>query len=1657
MAPITQKMRYIAFILLLAVVGCSKSKGGLEGGTVDTTRPTLRSISISPPNISIAIGTTFRLSASGTYSDGKTQGLEDGIWMSSVSDVATVGLSSGIVTALKIGETQMTVTAQGVSASSTVNVVPVILQSIAIEPANTDLFVGKKKKFKAIGLFNNGAPRDLTDQEVTWSLSSGFATIDNTGMATGVSAGETVVTATASPGLGSIVGTTTLRVGDVTLTAILLSAERTSIATGTILQFKAEGTYIGGPTQILTDSVTWRSSNPSVATISPNGLVTGVAAGGTSIEAIFENKIGQTFLTVENSTLVSITIAPDNAAIFTGTFLQYTATGTFSNGTQQDLTHQVFWQAFPNGFATISNVLADKGKATANNVGMTNISASALGKVSPTATLTVTDGKLVSISIESATSTIAKGTTQQYTAKGLYDRSPPTAPNTSFSTLDITLSVTWSSNNAGVATINKTGLGASVATGTALITATIGSVSGTTPLTVTSPQLTRLSVTPLRPLIFINHDQQFVATGIFGDGSTQDMTRDVTWTSGAVSIATIDVLGKAIGRASGPSLIKAEFPKVSSTVSNSTTLQVNNEPLSSISITPVGPIINAGTSQQFKAIGTFESGSTQDLTDAVTWTSSLPGVAVIDRTTGLARALSTGGTTIAADFVGKIGSTPLSVVGAALGSISIVPGDVSIPVGIRQQFTAVGAFGDGRTQDITSSVTWTTSSSEVGTINNAGLATTINIGTTSVKASFGSIFSTVSLEVNPAALSSVLVAPENSSLGINTTRQYTATANFSGGSSYDVTAYATFNSSNPSIATIDDTGLATGIGTGSTNIMAGFGGQTGSASLEVKQISLTSIRIEPPDATIPVGITLPYKAIGVFNDSSEQNLTHSVVWFSQKNKVATISNVDGSRGEALGVGPSGTTPITISAVFGTETGSTGLTVVSAIPSDVIAGGNHTCARMTDGKLRCWGQNFLGQLGDNKTSNASSPVTVDIGVGEEDRVILVAPGGAHTCAVLVTGLVKCWGSNKNGQLGNGTTNNRSLPTTIDTLVGVSEVVSGLSHSCAVQEGGGVRCWGDNIQGQLGDGSNTSSLVPVGVSITTATALAAGGAHTCALLQDGKVKCWGKNSSGQLGNSDPSSSIPVDVPLPGGIATAIAAGGNHTCALLATEEVYCWGENQSGQLGIGSTSNSNSPVRVSGLTNVKGIAAGESHTCALVIDSVVKVKCWGKNNSGQLGNTPSGNTPTDSKIPADVIGFLPADIVMGVSAGGDHSCALLSNGKARCWGLNRYGQLGNGQTPYTAIPNSVPTISSAQDLSAGYQHTCVALSDGTISCMGNNPHGQLGNGGTLSTDQPVGVTGMTSASLVTAGGNHTCAGLSDGAIKCWGANTNGQLGNKDNVGTTTPVSVFGITTATSTAAGGDHVCALLSGGTVQCWGNNASGQLGNNIPIESNEPVPVSNITTALAIASGNAHTCAVLTDGRVWCWGDNSVGQLGDGGGTEINSSGEIVPVLKQSSTPVQVGGISDATAIATGHDHACARLSNGTVKCWGDNASGQLGDENYSELSSNIPVTVSPMTNAIGVTAGRSHTCALLSTGRIKCWGDDTVGQLGNGAADLDPFPFPVEVVNITTAQEVSAGSLHTCARLADGTVQCWGDGNLGQVGSGMDTKETSPVDVTGL
>ncbi len=383
-----------------------------------------------------------------------------------------------------------------------------------------------------------------------------------------------------------------------------------------------------------------------------------------------------------------------------------------------------------------------------------------------------------------------------------------------------------------------------------------------------------------------------------------------------------------------------------------------------------------------------------------------------------------------------------------------------------------------------------------------------------------------------------------------------------------------------------------------------------------------------------------------------------------------------------------------------------------------------------------------------------------------------------------------------------------------------------------------------------------------------------------------------------------------------------------------------------------------------------------------------------------------------------------VATGVSAGEEDSCAVLANGRVKCWGRNNEGQIGDGKESKkeALVPVEVLGVTDAVQVSTGYRDACALLSSGHIKCWGRNHSGQLGDGTTTNKPTPVEVQGITEATEVDAGVT-TCARLADGHIECWGENDHGSLGNgtQSKAATTVPVEVNGIADAVQVVGGGSTICAVLTTGRIECWGENYYGGLGDGmetgpehcqeVSFCSTVPVEALGITTASQAGSGASdHECAVLADGHIECWGQNGAGELGTG--SEMGPETCKEPSARACSvSPVEVENITDASAVADGGAHSCAVLADSHVECWGVNVSGQLGNgeggkgfPNESQISA-TPVEALGIASAVEVTAGGSHTCALLSSGHIQCWGNDVYGELGNNSeTDSD---VPVNVTGI--------------------------------------------------
>ena len=374
----------------------------------------------------------------------------------------------------------------------------------------------------------------------------------------------------------------------------------------------------------------------------------------------------------------------------------------------------------------------------------------------------------------------------------------------------------------------------------------------------------------------------------------------------------------------------------------------------------------------------------------------------------------------------------------------------------------------------------------------------------------------------------------------------------------------------------------------------------------------------------------------------------------------------------------------VSLVAVASSNATGSAVGAPEATTIEAGFLHTCAVTSTGAVRCWGANFDGRLGDGTRLLRTVPVEVRGLTGA--RTVAV---GEHTCALTTLGAVACWGENANGELGDGTRTTRRAPVATAGLLGRATAIAvGLNHTCALLESATVQCWGANDQGQLGNGTTVGSTAPVPVTgLTNVVAIAVGGNHTCAVVDAGGIKCWGSNRRGQLGiGSEGGSSLsPVDVlDLTSGVAT-IAAGREHSCAVASDGAAHCWGIDSHGQLGTAAHCGTfpnwvcPRPTAVDDLSSgVSALSAGPDNTCARLLGGALK--CWGEGNRGQLGNGLRY-----SYVPVTVRGFESG--ASEVSVGTTHVCAINVGQQMRCWGDNSNGQVGDGTRRNRSVPVAI----------------------------------------------------------------------------------------------------------------------------------------------------------------------------------------------------------------------------------------------------------------------------------------------------------------------------------------------------------------------------------
>lgn len=575
-----------------------------------------------------------------------------------------------------------------------------------------------------------------------------------------------------------------------------------------------------------------------------------------------------------------------------------------------------------------------------------------------------------------------------------------------------------------------------------------------------------------------------------------------------------------------------------------------------------------------------------------------------------------------------------------------------------------------------------------------------------------------------------------------------------------------------------------------------------------------------------------------------------------------------------------------------------------------------------------------------------------------------------------------------------------------------------------------------------------LAPAAWAVTSQ--ISSGANHTVALRSDGTIWVSGANTAGQIGDGTNISPrlMRVQVGLPSNATNwmAVAAGAEHTLALKANGSLWAWGSNQFGQLGDGTVNNNSSPVRIGTISNWTAVAAGGGSSFGLKADGTLWA--WGANNLGQLGNGDPAATPANSLTPVQVLNVGGSPYV-AIAAGTAHVLALQADGTIWAWGSNEFGQLGQSTADLVAhsTPAQIGIDQNWASIAPGGSHSLALKADGSLWSWGRNNVGQLGIGVTDADPHtnPVQVGAGRDWLALSAGNLHALAVKRNGSLWAWGYNFHGQLGDGFNTDLNAPVMLntlsdgSNITNVVTVAAGAFHSMAATATGELYAWGDNESGQFGDGTAVGSFLPFPVgADAVSWVASEPGEDFTVARKSNGTLWTWGNNISGQLGDN-------------TFDQRLVPAMVGTASNWTAQAAGLSHTVALKADGTLWTWGDNSSGQLGDGTNNTSAATKQITVTQSASAINdwaaVAAGDFHTLALKADGTLWAWGDNLSGQLGDGTgANIRSVPVQIITPNrpLTFNNHwvaVAAGGTHSLALQSDGTLWAWGDNFFGQLG----------------
>ncbi|MDM5085624.1 Ig-like domain-containing protein [Aeromonas rivipollensis] len=868
--------------LKVSSIGISASYQGVTSNisTLTITDAIATKVSIIPPTTKLAKGLTLQLQAIATLSDDTTKDVStQANWQSSNPTVLSVD-DQGKATAIAAGDATVTATVQGVTGQTTVSAVDLTVSQLQIIPATVQLAIGTTTRLTAIATFADQSTQDVSSQVGWLSSNTAVATVDSTGLVTGVAAGSTTLSAS----LLGVTASTSIQVNNTSVSALQVIPAVTTIALGTKSQLQAIATFADGSTQDVSSQVQWSSNDPFIASVDSLGLVTGSGIGQATVTATLGAISRSATLTVTNAITTALQVIPPTASLPKGAKLQFQAIATFSDNSSQDVTNQVNWNSSDISVATIDL----NGEATAFSEGGSDISANFLGVTSNTVLLVVTNATVSSIQVvlNGGSGNLAKGSSVQFNAQAVLSDG---------STLDVSSQAAWFSSDQTKVTINAQGLATGIAVGTSTISASLNGVtSAGTVLTVTNATVTQIQITPPSLTLAKGTKGKLTAIATYSDNSTQDVSSQVVWNSSNIGVATINLSGEVSAVSNGSATLTG---RVGAVTSNGVSLSVTNASVNQIDLSATASTLAAGTKAQLTAVASYSDGSSQNITPLVSWSSSDSDVATVS-TSGEVTAVSPGTAVITGSFGGQISTLTVTVTAATVSAIQISTPLTSLALGTNGQLKALATYSDDTLVDVTGQISWSSSAPALVSVDANGQIKALAVGSAVISGSLGGTSATINIAATAATLTGLTIDPIPN-LASGNQAQLKATASFSNLTSQDVSALVNWQSDNTGVVTVSGTGLVHGVAAGTANITASFLTGTDSKPITITAATLGSMtascttQVQLGLLGLPIANIVTRKAVATFSDASTLDVSNSVTW--SKNGIVigvTLNNTD---------------------------------------------------------------------------------------------------------------------------------------------------------------------------------------------------------------------------------------------------------------------------------------------------------------------------------------------------------------------------------------------------------------------------------------------------------------------------------------------------------------------------------------------------------------------------------------------------------------------------------------------------------------------------------------------------------------------------------------------------------------------------------------------